>query len=96
MTNTPSDYDYVIVGCGSAGAIVAAEDSGSRAVEPRGGPENTSYWSRVRFGFATSSLVLDRNVNRGKVIDLTVPLEQVAEGYRVMDQRRAIKTLLRL
>jgi choline dehydrogenase-like flavoprotein len=37
MTNTPSDYDYVIVGCGSAGAIAAArlaEDPGSRVVEP--------------------------------------------------------------
>jgi len=29
------------------------------------------------------------------VFDLTLPLEQVAEGYRAMDERRAIKTLLR-
>jgi len=27
--------------------------------------------------------------------DLTLPLDQVAEGYRAMDERRAIKTLLR-
>jgi hypothetical protein len=27
--------------------------------------------------------------------DLTLPLHQVAEGYRAMDERRAIKTLLR-
>jgi len=27
------------------------------------------------------------------VFDLTLPLEQVAEGYRAMDERRAIKTL---
>ncbi len=27
-------------------------------------------------------------------IDLTLPLDQVAEGYRAMDERRAIKTLL--
>jgi len=26
---------------------------------------------------------------------LTLPLDQVAEGYRAMDERRAIKTLLR-
>lgn len=32
----------------------------------------------------------------GKVFDLTLPLDQVAEGYRAMDERRAIKTLLRL
>jgi threonine dehydrogenase-like Zn-dependent dehydrogenase len=30
----------------------------------------------------------------GKVFDLKLPLDQVAEGYRAMDERRAIKTLL--
>src|SRR5216110_3759608 len=40
-------------------------------------------------------LVWDRKINPGKVFDLTLPLEQVAEGYRAMDERRAIKTLLR-
>jgi hypothetical protein len=29
------------------------------------------------------------------VFDLTLPLEAAAEGYRAMDERRAIKTLLR-
>ncbi len=37
---------------------------------------------------------LQRNINPGKVFDLVLPLAQVAEGYRAMDQRRAIKTLL--
>src|SRR6266851_9766109 len=41
------------------------------------------------------NLVLDGQINPGKVFDLTLPLEQVAEGYRAMDERRAIKTLLR-
>ncbi len=36
-----------------------------------------------------------RQINPGKVFDLELPLEQVAEGYRAMDERRAIKTLLR-
>ncbi len=40
-------------------------------------------------------LVLDGNINPGKVFDLNLPLDQVAEGYRAMDERRAIKTLLR-
>src|SRR6266550_954141 len=40
-------------------------------------------------------LVLSRKINPGKVFDLTLPLDQVAEGYRAMDERRAIKTLLR-
>jgi threonine dehydrogenase-like Zn-dependent dehydrogenase len=33
-------------------------------------------------------------IDPGKVFDLTLPLEEVAEGYRAMDERRAIKTLL--
>jgi threonine dehydrogenase-like Zn-dependent dehydrogenase len=40
-------------------------------------------------------LVLDETIDPGKVFDLTLPLAQVAEGYRAMDERRAIKTLLR-
>ena len=39
-------------------------------------------------------LVWNGKINPGKVFDLTLPLEQVAEGYRAMDERRAIKTLL--
>jgi threonine dehydrogenase-like Zn-dependent dehydrogenase len=39
-------------------------------------------------------LVLYRKVDPGKVFDLTLPLEQVAEGYRAMSERRAIKALL--
>src|SRR5712692_6181874 len=39
-------------------------------------------------------LVWNRKIDPGKVFDLTLPLDQVAEGYRAMDERRAIKTLL--
>ncbi|WP_436789994.1 zinc-dependent alcohol dehydrogenase family protein [Yinghuangia sp. YIM S10712] len=38
--------------------------------------------------------ILAGRINPGKVFDLTLPLEQVAEGYRAMDERRVIKTLL--
>ncbi|MFD4371265.1 zinc-dependent alcohol dehydrogenase family protein [Streptomyces sp. NPDC058486] len=38
--------------------------------------------------------VLSGSIDPGKVFDLTLPLEQVAEGYQAMDERRAIKTLL--
>lgn len=44
---------------------------------------------------ALIDLVFDGTINPGKVFDLVLPLEQVADGYRAMDQRRAIKTLLR-
>ncbi len=40
-------------------------------------------------------LVFAGTINPGKVFDLVLPLDQVAEGYRAMDERRAIKTLLR-
>ena len=40
-------------------------------------------------------LVWNQKINPGKVFDLTLPLHQVAEGYRAMDERRAIKALLR-
>jgi threonine dehydrogenase-like Zn-dependent dehydrogenase len=39
-------------------------------------------------------LVLDGTIQPGKVFDQTLPLEQAADGYRAMDERRAIKTLL--
>jgi threonine dehydrogenase-like Zn-dependent dehydrogenase len=41
-------------------------------------------------------LVAERKINPGKVFDLTLPLADVAEGYRAMDERRAIKTMLRV
>lgn len=39
-------------------------------------------------------LVWERKINPGTVFDLTLPLDQVAEGYLAMDERRAIKALL--
>ena len=41
------------------------------------------------------NLVLRGEINPGKVFDLSLPLDQVAEAYRAMDERRAIKALLR-
>jgi threonine dehydrogenase-like Zn-dependent dehydrogenase len=40
-------------------------------------------------------LVWKGTINPGKVFDQTLPLDQVADAYRAMDERRAIKTLLR-
>jgi threonine dehydrogenase-like Zn-dependent dehydrogenase len=39
-------------------------------------------------------LIWNRTIDPGTVFDLELPLDQVAEGYRAMDERRAIKTLL--
>jgi threonine dehydrogenase-like Zn-dependent dehydrogenase len=63
------------------------------------------FWSHVhlhggpapvrRFLPELIDLIWSRKIDPGKVFDLTLPLEQVAEGYRAMDERRAIKVLLR-
>jgi threonine dehydrogenase-like Zn-dependent dehydrogenase len=39
-------------------------------------------------------LISREQIDPGKVFDQTLPLERAAEGYRAMDERRAIKTLL--
>ncbi len=40
-------------------------------------------------------LIIKREIEPGKVFDLELPLDEAAEGYRAMDERRAIKALLR-
>lgn len=55
MAAYSESFDYVVVGGGSAGAIVAtrlAEDPDSTVLVLEAGPENTSVWSRVPLGFA--------------------------------------------
>jgi threonine dehydrogenase-like Zn-dependent dehydrogenase len=39
-------------------------------------------------------LISDGTIAPGRVFDLALPLDQAAEGYRAMDERKAIKTLL--
>lgn len=39
-------------------------------------------------------LVIEQKVDPSPVFDLVLPLDRVAEGYKAMDERRAIKTLL--
>ena len=41
-------------------------------------------------------LIWRREIDPGKVFDLTLPLEDAAEGYAAMDERRATKVLLTL
>ena len=67
-----------------AGRITAAGMTKDVSFEPLDGPINDLI-----------DLVLSGKINPGKVFDLTLPLDQVAEGYRAMDERRAIKALLR-
>ncbi len=39
-------------------------------------------------------LIWDRKIDPGRVFDLELPLDQAADGYKAMDERRAIKVLL--
>lgn len=50
--------------------------------------------SRSCCAAAFRSPVVEPVTNTRKVFDLTLPFDQAADGYRAMDERRAIKTLL--
>jgi threonine dehydrogenase-like Zn-dependent dehydrogenase len=60
------------------------------AVHLHGGPAPVR-----RFLPALIDLIWNRTINPGVVFDLELPLAEAAEGYKAMDERRAIKTLLR-
>jgi Bacterial regulatory helix-turn-helix protein, lysR family len=60
---------------------------------PRGLPERVVAEYR-RFLPERIDLVCNGKINPGKVFDLELPLEQTAEGYKAMHERRAIKVLL--
>jgi len=47
-----------------------------------------------RFRPELIDLIGNRQIDPGKVFDLSLPLDQAADGYQAMDERRAIKVLL--
>ena len=71
------------------GVDLSVEELFFSAVHLHGGPAPVR-----RFLPELIDLIWNRQINPGKVFDQTLPLDQAAEGYRAMDQRRAIKTLL--
>ena len=71
--------------------VLKGEDLFYRHVHLHGGPAPVR-----RYLPKLIDLVLKGTLNPGKVFDLVLPLDQVAEGYRAMDERRAIKTLLQV
>jgi threonine dehydrogenase-like Zn-dependent dehydrogenase len=71
------------------GVELSVEELFFSAVHLHGGPAPVR-----RFLPELIELIWNRRIDPGKVFDLSLPLEEVAEGYRAMDERRAIKTLL--
>jgi threonine dehydrogenase-like Zn-dependent dehydrogenase len=71
------------------GVELSVEELFFSAVHLHGGPAPVR-----RFLPELIDLIWNRQIDPGKVFDLTLPLEQAAEGYKAMDERRAIKTLL--
>jgi threonine dehydrogenase-like Zn-dependent dehydrogenase len=74
----------------SHGVELPGEELFFSAVHLHGGPAPVR-----RFLPELIELICTREIDPGKVFDLELPLDQAAEGYRAMDERRAIKTLLR-
>ncbi|HET9598456.1 MAG TPA: zinc-dependent alcohol dehydrogenase family protein [Anaeromyxobacteraceae bacterium] len=72
------------------GVELGGQDLFFRHVHLHGGPAPVR-----RYLPELIDLVWDRRIHPGKVFNLALPLEQVADGYRAMDERRAIKALLR-
>ncbi len=72
------------------GVRLDGEDLFFRHVHLHGGPAPVR-----RYLPKLVELISAQRIDPGKVFDQTLPLEKVAEGYRAMDERRAIKTLLR-
>ena len=72
------------------GVELPGEELFFSAVHLHGGPAPVR-----RFLPELIELICNRAIDPGKVFDLTLPLDQAAEGYRAMDERRAIKALLR-
>jgi len=74
----------------SHGVTLAGEELFYAEVHLLGGPAPVR-----RFLPELIRLIENRDIDPSKVFDLTLPLDQAAEGYRAMDERRAIKSLLR-
>jgi threonine dehydrogenase-like Zn-dependent dehydrogenase len=78
------------VGVPVGGAELPIRDMFSRNVSVGGGVAPVRAYLPELLGD-----VLDGRITPGAVFDLTLPLADVADGYRAMDSRRAIKVLLR-
>lgn len=71
------------------GVVLEGADLFFRHVHLHGGPAPVR-----RYLPTLIDLILKGTIQPGKVFDTTMPLDRVADAYRAMDERRAIKVLL--
>jgi threonine dehydrogenase-like Zn-dependent dehydrogenase len=79
------------VGVAHEGVALPMDELFFSGVHLHGGPAPVR-----RFLPELIQLIWDRKIDPGKVFDLELPLDQAADGYTAMDERRAIKVLLTL
>jgi len=72
-------------------AVIDAEGTFYRNVGMRGGPAPARAYQPELL-----SLVLDGSIEPGRVFDLVTDLDHIADAYAAMDERRAIKALIRV
>lgn len=73
------------------GVSIDIEGTFYRNVGMRGGPAPARHYQPELL-----KAVLDGRIQPGKVFDLTTDLDHIADAYAAMDQRRAIKSLVRV
>jgi threonine dehydrogenase-like Zn-dependent dehydrogenase len=79
------------VGVAHEGVALPMDELFFSGVHLHGGPAPVR-----RFLPELIQLIWDRKIDPGRVFDLELPLDQAADGYTAMDERRAIKVLLTL
>jgi alcohol dehydrogenase len=72
-------------------ASIDAEGTFYRNVGTRGGPAPARNYQP-----ALLKAVLEGQINPGKVFDMTTDLDHIADAYAAMDERRAIKALIKV
>ena len=98
-TKASSDTAFAIAAAGAIvgrvgvphGVEIDSETTFYRNVGMRGGPAPARAYQPELL-----KLVLDGSINPGKVFDLTTDLDHIAEAYAAMDERRAIKALIKV
>jgi alcohol dehydrogenase len=98
-TKDSSDTAFAVAAAGAIvgrvgvphGVEIQGEATFYRNIGMRGGPAPARAYQPELL-----KMVFDGSINPGKVFDLTTDLDHIAEAYAAMDERRAIKALIKI